>query len=162
MKEMFICPLNSTWREISLPFRLQPTHPVRRSIFNVGGYAHPTVTRYSADEIGRQIQAYALYCGISPTGINSKSLSAGGDLLENPSGKEHAEWDFDFYMDICRARFRKDKPPVIRSPTTSPLKLKPSFLAAYTKLEDPLASIGRRKIVRTQRKSWRSHRQPLP
>jgi len=25
----------------------------------------------SADEIGHQIQAYALYCGISPTGSNS-------------------------------------------------------------------------------------------
>jgi len=60
-----------------------------------------------ADEIGRQIQAYALYCGISPTGSNStkgansqNSWSAGGDPLENPSGKEHAEWDFDLYMDI--------------------------------------------------------------
>jgi len=52
----------------------------------------------SADEIGRQIQAYALYCGISPTGSNStkgansqNSRSAGGDPLEKPSGKEHAE-----------------------------------------------------------------------
>jgi len=61
----------------------------------------------SADEKGRLIQAYALYCGFSPTGSNStkgansqNSWSAGGDPLENPSGKEHAEWDFDLYMDI--------------------------------------------------------------
>jgi len=61
----------------------------------------------SADEIERQIQAYALYCGISPTGSNStkgensqNSWSAGGDPLENPSGTEHAEWDFDLYMDV--------------------------------------------------------------
>jgi len=63
----------------------------------------------SADEIGLQIQAYALYCGISLTGSNSKipkgansqnSWSAGWDSLENPSGKENANWDFDFYMDI--------------------------------------------------------------
>jgi len=61
----------------------------------------------SADEIGRQIQAYALYCGISRTGSNStkgansqNSWSAGGDPLESPSGKEHAEGDFDLYMDI--------------------------------------------------------------
>jgi len=59
------------------------------------------------DKIGRQIQAYALYCGISPTGSNStegansqNTWRAGGDPLENPSGKEHAEWDFDLYMDI--------------------------------------------------------------
>jgi len=59
----------------------------------------------SADEMGRQIQA--LDCGISPTGSSStkgknlqNSWSAGGDPLENPSGKEHAEWAFDLYMDI--------------------------------------------------------------
>jgi len=52
----------------------------------------------SADEIGRQIQAYAIYCGISPTGSHStkgansqNSWSAGGDPLEKASGKEHAE-----------------------------------------------------------------------
>jgi len=28
------------------------------------------------------------------------SWSAGGDPLENPSGKEHREWDFAPYMDI--------------------------------------------------------------
>ncbi|XP_037731854.1 scavenger receptor class B member 1 [Drosophila subpulchrella] len=44
MREMFICPLSSTWREKSLPFRLQPTHPVRRSIFNVGGNAKLIMT----------------------------------------------------------------------------------------------------------------------
>jgi len=61
----------------------------------------------SADEIGRQIQAYALYCETSPTGNHStkgsnsqNSWSAVGDPLENPSGKEHAEWDFNAYMDI--------------------------------------------------------------
>jgi len=61
----------------------------------------------SADEIGLQIQAYALYCGIWTTGSNStkeansqNSRSAGGDPPKNPSGKEHAEWDFDLYMDI--------------------------------------------------------------
>jgi len=59
----------------------------------------------SADEIGRQIQDYALYCGISLSnstkGANSQnSWSAGIDPLENLSGKEHAEWDFDLYMDI--------------------------------------------------------------
>jgi len=30
----------------------------------------------SADEIGLQIQAYALYCGISPTGSNSTKALA--------------------------------------------------------------------------------------
>jgi len=66
----------------------------------------------SADEIGRQIQAYAFFCGISPTGSNStkgvssqNSWSAGGDPLENPSGKEHAEWDFDLYTDILPGAF---------------------------------------------------------
>jgi len=61
----------------------------------------------SADEIGLQIQAYALYCGISPTGSNStkgsnsqNSWSAVGDPLENPSGKEYDEWDLNLYMDI--------------------------------------------------------------
>jgi len=29
------------------------------------------IQKVRADEIGRQIQAYALYCGISPTGSNS-------------------------------------------------------------------------------------------
>jgi len=60
------------------------------------------IQKVRADEIVRQIQAYALYYGISPTGINStkgansqNSWSAGGDPLENPNGKEHAEWDFD-------------------------------------------------------------------
>jgi len=59
------------------------------------------------DEIGGQIQAYALYCWISPTGSKStkgansqNSWSAGGDPLENPSGREYAEWDFDLYVDI--------------------------------------------------------------
>jgi len=28
------------------------------------------------------------------------SLSAGGDPLENPIGKEYAEWDLALYMDI--------------------------------------------------------------
>jgi len=55
----------------------------------------------SADEV----QAYALYCGISPTGSNStkgenSQNSWSADPLENPSGKEHAQWDFDLYMDI--------------------------------------------------------------
>jgi len=66
----------------------------------------------SADEIGRQIQAYALYCGISPTTSNStkgansqNSWSTGGDPLENPSGKEHAEWDFDLFIDSWRTRW---------------------------------------------------------
>jgi len=47
----------------------------------------------SADEIGRQIRAYGLYCGISPTGSDStkgansqNSWSAKRDPLENPSG----------------------------------------------------------------------------
>jgi len=71
------------------------------------GKRHNRIQKVRADEIGRKIQAYALYCGISPTGSNStkgansqNSLSAGGDPLENPSGKEHAEWDFEHYMDI--------------------------------------------------------------
>jgi len=29
------------------------------------------IQKVRADEIGRQIQAYALFCGISPTGSNS-------------------------------------------------------------------------------------------
>jgi len=49
-----------------------------------------------ADEIERQIQAYALYNGISP----QNSWSAVGDPLENPSGKEYAKWDSNLYMDI--------------------------------------------------------------
>jgi len=60
-----------------------------------------------ADEIGRVIQAVALHCGISPTGSNTttganpqNSWSVGGDPLENPSGKEHAEWDFALYKNI--------------------------------------------------------------
>jgi len=67
----------------------------------------------SADEIGCLIQAVALYCGISPIGSNTttgenqqNSWSAGGDPLENPSGKEHA--DFALYMDTCRACPRKE------------------------------------------------------
>jgi len=63
----------------------------------------------SADEIGCQIQAYALYCGTSPKGRNStkgansqKSLSAGGDPLNNPSGTSISTWT------SCRARPRKD------------------------------------------------------
>jgi len=71
------------------------------------GNHHSLLHEVSADEIRRQIQAYALYCAISPTGSNStkgvnsqNSWSAGGDPLEKPSGKEHAERDFDLYMDI--------------------------------------------------------------
>jgi len=65
------------------------------------------IQKIRADELGRQLQAYALYCGASPRGSNStnvensqNSWSVEGDPLENPSGKEHAEWDFDLYMDI--------------------------------------------------------------
>jgi len=61
----------------------------------------------STDEIGRLVQAVALYCGISPTESNTTtganpqdSGNAGRDPLEDPSAKEHAEWDFVPYMDI--------------------------------------------------------------
>jgi len=41
----------------------------------------------------------------STKGANAQnSWSAGGDPLENPSGMEHAEWDFDLYMDMPAAR----------------------------------------------------------
>jgi len=64
----------------------------------------------------RLIQAVTHYYGTSPTGSNTTDLTdrkqyhieanpenswrAGGDPLENPSGKEHSEWDFASYMDI--------------------------------------------------------------
>jgi len=35
------------------------------------GNHHSLLHEVSADEIRRQIQAYALYCAISPTGSNS-------------------------------------------------------------------------------------------
>ncbi|XP_070854939.1 uncharacterized protein [Drosophila suzukii] len=46
----------------------------------------------------------------------------------------------------------------IRTPDTKTT----SYLAAKAQLEDPLASIGKRKIGRPLRNSWRSHSQPLP
>jgi len=63
----------------------------------------------SADEIGRLIQAVTHSCGTWPTGSNTttgenpqNSWSAGRDPLENPSEKEHAEWDLALYMDMLQ------------------------------------------------------------
>jgi len=60
----------------------------------------------SADEIGRLTH----YCPLLWDFTGKKqyhnranrqnSWSAGGDPLENPIGKEQAEWDFAPYMDI--------------------------------------------------------------
>jgi len=67
-----------------------------------------------------------------------------------PSGTSISTWT------SWRARPRKESRIWTPDNTTT------SCLAASAELEDPLASIGRRKIGRPLRNSWRSHSQPLP
>jgi len=56
------------------------------------------------------------------------------------------------FVDVS-TRLKALKPQNISTPYTTTT----SYLAAQAALENPLASIGRRK-----RNSWRSHSQPLP
>jgi len=85
----------------------------------------------SADEVERLIHAVALYCGISPagsktTGANPQNCwSAGGNPLENPSGKEYAEWDLALYMDILPKKVISDDLSISTPYTTTT-----SYLAA--------------------------------
>jgi len=66
----------------------------------------------------------------------------------------------------CRACLRKTSKiwSVIWSPTTSPLVLRyhHHLLGSLSGAIGPLAFIGRRKLGRPLRNSWRSHSQPLP